>query len=483
MLTSYHKQNRAISGNDTPTDRCHPPKREATIYLDTTALQKTGTPFFPFTFAGEPISSILVDMLITLSVRSKLMTSRIINYLGRNQQLFSLCDIFSSIPNQKDARQSPMATESKSRNDEFNRWNAEHTLDFLYGNSPPSAIGSLAVVLILAYALSSQVAMQTLLPWSVSGIVIGIFRLILWWGYQKRKESHQLKFWLNSYRIMTFASGMLNGLAMWLFFEGIPAEYQLLIFFSIVGLTAAASGTHSVDLVTFQLFMYPSCILSILKLVSYGKPTYSALSLMFVFFVLVMGRVGRQTHKTLKENFKLTYSMHFRATHDNLVGLFNREEFENQFEIHLPLTHHGVAMLFLDLDNFKPLNDTLGHQAGDEALKQVADIMLRSVRQDDIVARLGGDEFVTFLFLDDTKEVEKIAQNIIREVHAITFPDEQAYTGLSASIGIAFSQDNNVSFSHLMRLADTACYRSKEQGKNRVTLSCIESPQTSRFTV
>ena len=357
----------------------------------------------------------------------------------------------------------------------YQLWNSDHTLDFLYDNAPPSVIGSLAVVLVLAYTLWTQVTSQTLFLWTFSGIIIAVIRLALWLGYRSRKESRTPWFWLNSYRLMSLASGLLNGLAMWLFFEDIPAAYQLLIFFSVVGLTAAASGTHAVDLPTFQLFMYSACLLTITKLLSYGETTYSALSIMFVFYVLAMGRVGSKTHKTLQQNFKLTHTMHYRATHDALVGLLNREEFENQFEIRLPLTRHGVAMLFIDLDNFKPLNDTLGHQAGDRALQDVANILVKSFRADDVVARLGGDEFVTFLFLDDIKEIEKIAHDILQGVNAITFPGQHNYDGLSASIGIAFNHNNNVKFSQLMRAADAACYKSKEQGRNQMTVSCIKN--------
>lgn len=368
-----------------------------------------------------------------------------------------------------------MANTKTVRDTTYQQWNSEHTLDFLYGNAPPAVIGSLAVVLVLAYTLWSQVTSQSLFFWTFSGIMIAALRLAWWLGYRSRKECRTTWFWLNSYRLMSLASGLLNGLAMWLFFDNIPAAYQLLIFFSIVGLTAAASGANAVDLPTFHLFMYSSCLLAITKLLSYGETTFSALSIMFVFYVLVMGRAGRQTHTTLQQNFKLTHTMHYRATHDYLVGLLNREEFENQFEIRLPLTRHGVAMLFLDLDNFKSLNDTLGHQAGDRALQEVADILVKSLRADDVVARLGGDEFVTFLFLDDIREIEKIAADILQGVNKITLPGQHDYAGLSASIGIAFSHDNKVMFSQLMRAADTACYESKKQGRNRMTLSLLKN--------
>ena len=356
----------------------------------------------------------------------------------------------------------------------YAQWNKKNSLDFLYGNALASVFGSFAVNLVTAVVLFSKVSPIPLFTWLFFTCLFFAVRLLLWKEYHRKEQSRTPWFWLNSYRVMSFAAGTLNGLAMWLFFDHISAEYQLLIFFSIVGLTAASSGTHGVDMPTFRLFMYPSCLLSVAKLLSCGQSSYVALSIMFIFYILVMGRIGRQTYSTLQQNFRLTHAMHYRATHDPLVGLLNREEFENQFEIRLPLTSHSVAMLFLDLDNFKPLNDTLGHQAGDRALKQVAEILLKAFRKDDIIARLGGDEFVVLLFLDDIEQAEKIAQRIQDDIKAISFPGQHDYPGLTASIGIAFSYANNVSFSQLMRIADSACYRSKEKGRNQISISCIQ---------
>nr|WP_321402202.1 GGDEF domain-containing protein [uncultured Desulfobacter sp.] len=357
---------------------------------------------------------------------------------------------------------------------EYKQWVSDKTLESLYGNATSSIIGSLAVFGVLAWSLWTQIYTLPLLYWSISGVLIAAVRLTAWFGFKYTKETLTPQFWLNTYRLLSLSSGILNGIAIWLFFEDIPPEYQLLICFAVAGLTAAASGVHAVDLLTFLLFMYSSCILAITKLIFYEEPTYRAISFMFVLYVLVMGRTGYNNNRTLLSNFKLTYTMQYRATHDVLVDLLNRTEFENRFEMNTPLTHHGVAMLFLDLDNFKPLNDTLGHQAGDRALKQVADIMVECLRADDPVARMGGDEFVTSLFLDDINEAKKIADEILQKISEISFPGQHNYTGLRASIGIAFHHDNNVTYSQLLQAADSACYQSKERGKNQVTVSILK---------
>ncbi len=357
---------------------------------------------------------------------------------------------------------------------EYKQWITDKTLESLYDNAPSSVIGSFAVFVVLAWFLWTQIYSLSLLCWSIAGILIFVLRLAVWFGYKQKKDKLPPKFWLNSYRLMTLSSGILNGIAMWLFFDDVPAEYQQLFCLSVAGLTAAASGTHAVDLPTFLLFMLSSCLLAITKLIFHGGTTYIALSIMFILYVLVMGKAGQNNNKALLSNFKLTYSMHYRATHDLLVDLLNRTEFENLFALNTPLTHHGVAILFLDLDNFKPLNDTLGHQAGDRALKQVADIMVKALRSDDPVARIGGDEFVTFLFLDDVNEAKKIAGNILQRIQEMSFPGKHNYAGLSASIGIAFHHNNKVKYSQLLHTADSACYKSKERGKNQVTVVLVK---------
>lgn len=362
-----------------------------------------------------------------------------------------------------------------TRSEKLKHWNAEHTLDFLFANALPATTGSLAVVLTLAFSLSFQpVSSRALIVWTVIGVIIACVRLSLGWGYSSRRTSCSPQFWLNSYRIIIFASGLLIGFGVWLFFENVSAAHQHLILFTVLGLTAAAIATHAVDQITFYCFLYPSCALTALRLLSFGEATYYALSFMLLLYVLVMGRAGRQTHSTLQQNFQLTHAMHYRATHDVLVSLLNRQEFENQFELLVQKTRHGVAMLFIDLDNFKELNDTLGHQAGDEALTQVSKVIKKCVRADDVSARLGGDEFVVFLLIDDVKEVERIANNILHNIGAITFPGEHTYEGLSASIGIAFHPNNKVVFSQLMRTADMACYKSKEMGKNQINISPVD---------
>jgi diguanylate cyclase (GGDEF)-like protein len=252
-----------------------------------------------------------------------------------------------------------------------------------------------------------------------------------------------------------------------IFFAEAATALQVLNMFIVVGMPAAAVGTHAVDKVTFRLFMITITIPAAIILYLTGDSVFQMVSFLIFVFTFIMDKSANRTTHAILENIEMTYAMRYRATHDSLVGLFNREELEHQFELKAPRSKRAIAMMFIDLDDFKPLNDTLGHQAGDEALKNVANIIKLAVRPDDIAARLGGDEFIVILFLDDAREAESIAKTILTGIRKLEF--DSRYEGLSCSIGIGFYKTTQVGFSRLMRVADMACYESKESGKNKIT--------------
>lgn len=158
------------------------------------------------------------------------------------------------------------------------------------------------------------------------------------------------------------------------------------------------------------------------------------------------------------------------ALHDALTGLPNRVVFMDRLERLLKHSErrvgYGFAVLFLDLDNFKLVNDTLGHMAGDELLVTVARRLETCVRQGDTVARIGGDEFAVLLdMVQDAAAVTFIVDRI-RESLALSFEPEVAVSGMSASIGIAISVSGYERAEDLLRDADAAMYRAKASGRD-----------------
>ena len=157
------------------------------------------------------------------------------------------------------------------------------------------------------------------------------------------------------------------------------------------------------------------------------------------------------------------------ATHDVLTDLPTMRLAKDRLKMSISLAQRNkmmMAVMFIDLDGFKDVNDTLGHDAGDYVLKQVADRLLACVRASDTVARVGGDEFLIIANgIHVPKNAEQIAKKLINSVsQPINFHGGQAVVG--ASIGIAFCPNDSQDMDHLIKQADEAMYRTKNAGKN-----------------
>ncbi|SMC25223.1 PAS domain S-box-containing protein/diguanylate cyclase (GGDEF) domain-containing protein [Andreprevotia lacus DSM 23236] len=161
----------------------------------------------------------------------------------------------------------------------------------------------------------------------------------------------------------------------------------------------------------------------------------------------------------------------WQASHDELTGLVNRREFEQRLgrllaERPQRVIHH--ALLFLDLDQFKLVNDTSGHASGDELLRQVCSTLQRHLRVDDTLARLGGDEFGVILQGCRLEPATRIAETLREAIETLHFAWGGQPFNISVSIGLVALDDTPYTLEDSMRAADVACYMAKEKGRNRV---------------
>ena len=169
----------------------------------------------------------------------------------------------------------------------------------------------------------------------------------------------------------------------------------------------------------------------------------------------------------------LARQLSFQARHDSLTGLFNRHEFELQLERLLESTQDADlqhAMCYIDLDQFKVVNDVCGHGAGDELLRQLSELLQRQVREADILARLGGDEFGVLLTHCSVGQAVRIAENIRSAVRNFRFLYGERSFEIGASIGVVAITAQSGSVSELLSASDIACYAAKDSGRNRVHL-------------
>lgn len=169
----------------------------------------------------------------------------------------------------------------------------------------------------------------------------------------------------------------------------------------------------------------------------------------------------------------------WQASHDALTGLPNRLEFERQLDDALEsfrVAGHQHVMCYLDLDQFKIINDTCGHAAGDELLRQVAKILQQQLRKSDLLARLGGDEFGVLLLGCSLERAQGIAENMLTAVRALRFNWGDKVFSVGVSIGMVTLTEQTLSKEQVMSAADSACYAAKDGGRNRVV---VHQPQDS----
>ena len=168
---------------------------------------------------------------------------------------------------------------------------------------------------------------------------------------------------------------------------------------------------------------------------------------------------------------KVAAELNHQATHDPLTGLANRRALERRIGHalkNLPERGSGHALLYLDLDQFKAVNDSAGHLAGDELLRQLSGLLKQHLREADTLARLGGDEFGVLLENCDPGHAEMVAEKLRQTVEQFAFVWKDRAFDVGISIGLVNIPDDSLTLTDILSHADEACYVAKAEGRNRV---------------
>lgn len=183
---------------------------------------------------------------------------------------------------------------------------------------------------------------------------------------------------------------------------------------------------------------------------------------------LVQGALIDITGRKVSE-MKLNYL----ATHDPLTNLFNRREFENQLREALAspqFPEQDLTMIYMDLDQFKIVNDTCGHTIGDQLLKKVTALFQATLHQQGILARLGGDEFGVIFRNANANQAFDVADNLLKQLEKFRFTHNKQSFTVGMSVGIVQASKELCTLETIMSFADTACYAAKSAGRNRIHL-------------
>lgn len=175
----------------------------------------------------------------------------------------------------------------------------------------------------------------------------------------------------------------------------------------------------------------------------------------------------------ITESRKMEKQVTYQATHDSLTGLSNRSEFERKLNEAIESArkyNSSHVLIYIDLDQFKIVNDTCGHIAGDELLKQVSKLILEKIRKQDLLARLGGDEFGLVLTDCNIDNGLKIAESIKDVIYNYSFVWKNNTFSIGLSMGLVPFTSDSDNYHGLMIAADSACYAAKEHGRNRINV-------------
>jgi diguanylate cyclase (GGDEF)-like protein/PAS domain S-box-containing protein len=181
----------------------------------------------------------------------------------------------------------------------------------------------------------------------------------------------------------------------------------------------------------------------------------------------------------------LTRQMTYQASHDALTGLVNRREFERRLQEAMDSAQTGDighALCYLDLDRFKVVNDTCGHSAGDNMLREVASLFREAVRDSDTVGRIGGDEFALLLVGCPLEKARQICDDVVRSVNDYRFVWKDKIFNIGVSIGLVEIGRDSGSIEDIMSSADSACYVAKKQGGLHVHVYSAREEASARHS-
>lgn len=253
---------------------------------------------------------------------------------------------------------------------------------------------------------------------------------------------------------------------------------QALVMLFTVGMSVSAvscySAYRSMTLVSIGLVLLP-CTLWLLFQPTSMQVGIAIAVLVFSTFVV---SATRKLSDALEKAFRLTRQMeraHNISTRaaqtDELTGLMNRRAFFEHAQLLYAQCRHNqqpLCALMMDMDHFKQINDTYGHQAGDQVLRQIGGVISASFRKADIYGRLGGEEFAVLLPNTSLETARDIAEELIKAISGLA---AEPVKGLSASLGVAFTQAMDEDLHGLMNSADKALYRAKALGRNQVAVA------------
>jgi diguanylate cyclase (GGDEF)-like protein len=317
--------------------------------------------------------------------------------------------------------------------------------------------------------------------WLSAGLALSIAQ---WWSqrFVGRANSGQVdplgrRRWI---AINALSAGTFWGITSIALFPVGSVEHQLLLAFILMTITALWLPLFALAPLSLLVFTVPGLLPMAFGLLTSPQPPQTTMGSLLLLLIGVFAAAAQTTSRIFFADFAARRALYHEATHDSLVGLANRAEFHRRAQTLEIMRAKSYAMLFIDLDHFKEVNDSAGHATGDELLRHVGAVLRETVRKEDLAARLGGDEFAVLMEDCGAPDALHVASTILERINAFALSSGGKRRRITASIGIACSADLCSSPGKLLEAADQACYAAKRGGRNRVEIATGLAGETSR---
>lgn len=361
-------------------------------------------------------------------------------------------------------------------------WAEVERLRLVFSNLPVTLAVSVASAFILAGLLRGAIPGITLIVWLAAGMGISSLRYLRYRQFRRMPDDVlDTRIWKRRAILGSGLSGLFWGSSALVLFPAGDLPRQVLVTFVLAGLSAGAMTAYAAIRQCYFAFVLPTVVPVAVRMALSSTQIHHGMAMLTVLFLGVVIRSAIETDRTIvnvlkirAENVQLTKELRHQATHDALVNLPNQREFSARLASaarSCARSREPYALLFIDLDRFKEINDTGGHAAGDETLRRIAHLLREHLRPTDTAARLGGDEFAVLLPGTPREYAERVARRILAAIEGFALQWEGGRTfQVSASIGLAYSEFGGHDSDALLRAADAACYAAKTGGRGRVEI-------------
>lgn len=266
-------------------------------------------------------------------------------------------------------------------------------------------------------------------------------------------------------------SGLFWGVSSVALFPAGSIAHQLLLAFILVAITALWLPLFALTRTALWVFAVPGLLPMAFALLASSHPPQTTMGSLLLLLIAIFAAVAHATRRIFFADVAARRELYRQATHDCLVGLANRAEFHRRAQTLEIMGDRPYAMLYIDVDHFKEVNDTAGHAAGDELLRRIGAVLKDVVRKNDLAARLGGDEFAILMHDCSAADAAQVAANVLERIRSFALTCGPRRRRMSASIGVACSADLFTSPAKLLEAADQACYAAKRGGRNRIEIA------------